>query len=186
VAMLRGGELGDLEGDPALLACRRAPVPVLSAAVSVAAAVRAARCGAGILLEGMSTPERLARLTRAFGEAGGTGSKVLIRRVWLGRVQSGLVESQRAVYESYASGSFGADQTVASDEPGEVMEQLATTMREVGADALNLRVQLPGMAPEQVREQIVQIGSTVVGPLKGILFSQGGATSHSADRRPPA
>jgi hypothetical protein len=101
-------------------------------------------------------------------------------------VQSGLIESQRAVYESYASGSFGADQTVASDDPGEVVEQLATTMIEVGADALNLRVQLPGMAPEQVREQIVQIGSTVVRPLKGILFPQGGATPHSPDRRPPA
>jgi len=186
VAMLRGEELGDLDGDPALLACRRAPVPVLSAAVSVAAAVRAARCGAGILLEGMSTPERLARLTRAFGEAGGTGSTVLIRRVWLGRVQSGLIESQRAVYESYASGPFGADQTVASDEPGEVMEQLATTMREVGADALNLRVQLPGMAPEQVREQIVRIGSTVVLPLTEFLISEGRATPHSPDRRPPA
>ena len=86
VAMLRGEDLGELEGDPALLACRRAPVPVLSAAVSVAAAVRAARCGAGILMEGMSAPARLARLTEAFEEAGGTGSKVLIRRVWLGRV----------------------------------------------------------------------------------------------------
>jgi alkanesulfonate monooxygenase SsuD/methylene tetrahydromethanopterin reductase-like flavin-dependent oxidoreductase (luciferase family) len=186
VAMLRGEELGDLDGDPALLACRRAPVPVLSAAVSVAAAVRAARCGAGILLEGMSTPERLGRLTRAFGEAGGTGSTVLIRRVWLGRVHSGLVESQRAVYESYASGSFGADQTVASDEPGEVVERLAGTMREIGADALNLRVQLPGMAPEQVREQIVQIGSSVVGPLKEMLCSEGHAAPHSPDRRPPA
>jgi alkanesulfonate monooxygenase SsuD/methylene tetrahydromethanopterin reductase-like flavin-dependent oxidoreductase (luciferase family) len=39
VAMLRGEDLGQLEGDPALLACRNAPVPVLSAAVSVAAAV---------------------------------------------------------------------------------------------------------------------------------------------------
>ena len=104
VAMLRGEELGELDGDPALLACRRAPVPVLSAAVSVAAAVRAARCGAGILMEGMSAPERLARLASAFDEAGGTGSKVLIRRVWLGRVHSGLVQSQRAVYESYAAG----------------------------------------------------------------------------------
>ncbi len=119
VAMLRGEDLGELDGDPALLACRNAPIPVLSAAVSVAAAARAARCGAGILMEGMSAPERLARLTRAFDEAGGTGAKVLIRRVWLGRVQSGLVEDQRAVYESYATGagSFGADQTVASDEP---------------------------------------------------------------------
>jgi alkanesulfonate monooxygenase SsuD/methylene tetrahydromethanopterin reductase-like flavin-dependent oxidoreductase (luciferase family) len=162
VAMLRGEELGQLEGDPALQACREAPVPVLSAAVSVTAAVRAARCGAGILMEGMSAPERLARLTLAFAEAGGTGSRVLIRRVWLGRVHSGLVEDQRAVYESYAAGSFGADQTIASDEPDQMAEQLVATMREVGADALNLRVQLPGMSPEQVREQIVRIGTTVV------------------------
>jgi len=168
VAMLRGEELGALEQDPALLACRRHPVPVLSAAVSVAAAVRAARSGAGILMEGMSAPARLARLTEAFDEAGGTGAKVLIRRVWLGRVQSGLIEDQRAVYESYATGAgaFGADQTIASDDPLEVAEGLAATMAEVGADALNLRVQLPGMAPEEVREQIERIGSTVVGVVK--------------------
>jgi alkanesulfonate monooxygenase SsuD/methylene tetrahydromethanopterin reductase-like flavin-dependent oxidoreductase (luciferase family) len=169
-AMLRGDELGQLEGDPALLACRGAPVPVLGAAVSVAAAVRAARCGAGILMEGMSAPERLARLTEAFDGAGGTGSKVLIRRVWLGRVRSELIGSQRAVYESYAAGasSFGEDQTIASDEPDDVAPRLAATMREVGADALNLRVQLPGMSPEQVREQIAQIGTTVVASLKKI------------------
>ena len=170
VAMLRGEDLGDLEGDPALLACRGAPVPVLSAAVSVAAAVRAARCGAGILMEGMSTPARLARLTRAFDEAGGSGAKVLIRRVWLGRPQSGLIDSQRAVYESYApdSTSFGDDQTIASDDPAEMAERLAATAGEVGADALNLRVQLPGMAPEQVREQIERIGATVVASLRKI------------------
>jgi len=179
VSMLRGEDLGGLDGDPALLACRKAPIPVLSAAVSVAAATRAARCGAGILMEGMSAPERLARLTRAFDEAGGTGAKVLIRRVWLGRVQSGLVEDQRAVYESYAAGagSFGADQTIASDEPGEVVERLAATMSEVGADALNLRVQLPGMAPGQVREQIEQIGSAVAAPLRKALLSAGRRTS---------
>ena len=39
-------------------------------------------------------------------------------------------------------------------------------VEEVGADALNLRVQLPGMSPEEVRDQIVLIGETVVGPLK--------------------
>ena len=163
VAMLRGEDLGELEGDPALLACRRAPVPVLSAAVSVAAAVRAARCGAGILMEGMSTPSKLAPLTRAFDDAGGAVAKVLIRRVWLGRVRSDLVDAQRSVYESYAAPttSFGDDQTIAADEPREVAERLAATVREVGADALNLRVQLPGMAPEQVREQIAQCGSVL-------------------------
>jgi len=168
VAMLRGEDLGELEGDPALLACRQAPVRVLSAAVSVAAAVRAARCGAGLLMEGMSTPARLARLTRAFDESGGTLSKVLIRRVWLGRPRSGLIDSQRAVYESYApdASSFGEDQTIASDHPDELAERLAATATEVGADALNLRVQLPGMSPEQVREQIAQIGSSVAASLK--------------------
>jgi hypothetical protein len=141
---------------------------VLSAAVSVTAAVRAARCGAGILMEGMSAPARLARLTAAFAGAAGTGATVLIRRVWLGRADAGLVARQRAVYESYAGRGrpFDEDQTIITDEPGEMVERLATTMRDVGADSLNLRVQLPGMAPEDVREQIERIGTTVVGPLR--------------------
>ncbi len=170
VCMLRGQDLGALEGDPALRACRHDPVPVLSAAVSNVAAVRAARCGAGLLMEGMSTPARLARLTRAFEESGGTGAKVLIRRVWLGDVSAGLVDRQRAVYESYSAGatSFGEDQTIVSDEPDELAERLAAAARETGADALNLRIQLPGMSSAQVREQIVQIGSTVVASLKKI------------------
>ena len=168
VAMLRGEDLGQLEGDPALLACRQSPVPVLSAAVSVAAAKRAAHCGAGILMEGMSSPDRLALLTEAYDHAGGSGSKVLIRRVSLGPVRSDLVRQQRAVYESYspATASFGDDQTVASDDPAEVVARLGEIAKKAGADALNLRVQLPGMAPEAVREQIQVLGSTVVGPLK--------------------
>ena len=116
----------------------------------------------------MSAPRKLAALTGAFMEAGGTGPKVLIRRVWLGRVPSGLVARQRAVYESYAerSSGFGPDQTISSTEPAEMAEQLAATMEEVGADALNLRVQLPGMSPEEVRDQIAGIGTTVVDLVK--------------------
>jgi alkanesulfonate monooxygenase SsuD/methylene tetrahydromethanopterin reductase-like flavin-dependent oxidoreductase (luciferase family) len=166
-AMLRGEELGELEGDPALLACRHHPVPLLSAAVSAAAAVRAARCGAGILMEGMSAPGRLAGVARAFTEAGGTGAKVLIRRVWLGRVSDQLVASQRAVYESYAGKGdrFGEDQTVGSEDPAEVAQRLTAIVKEVGADALNLRVQLPGMTQAEVRDQITGLGETVVGLL---------------------
>ena len=52
-------------------------------------------------------------------------------------------------------------------------ERLAATTREVGADALNLRVQLPGMSPEQVREQIEQIGTGVVASLKKIWPTPG-------------
>ena len=48
-------------------------------------------------------------------------------------------------------------------------DRLVAAMRDVGADALNLRVQLPGMALAQVREQIERIGSTVVPSLKKLL-----------------
>ena len=168
VAMLRGEALGHVAGDPALRACLDDPVPVLSAAVSVAAAVRAARCGAGILMEGMSGVDRLARLTEAFDAAGGTGSKVLIRRVWLGEVPADLVARQRAVYDSYsnATASFGDDQTIAASDPAEIVDRLGELVVASGADALNLRVHLPGMAPEVVREQIAVLGTEVVGPLR--------------------
>lgn len=168
VTLLRGEDLGDLAGDPALTACRRDPVPVLSAAVSEAAARRAARCGAGILMEGMSSPDRLAQLTAAFDLAGGSGAKVLIRRVWLGHLPATLVRKQRAVYESYADPktSFGGDQTIAASDPAEIVERLSELVAATGADALNLRVQLPGMEPDAVREQIEALGLEVVRPLK--------------------
>jgi alkanesulfonate monooxygenase SsuD/methylene tetrahydromethanopterin reductase-like flavin-dependent oxidoreductase (luciferase family) len=169
VAMLRGEDLDQVAGDPALRACLDDPVPVLSAAVSVAAATRAASCGAGILLEGMSGVDRLARLTDAYDAADGAGSKVLIRRVWLGDLPADLVRRQRAVYDSYsnATSSFGDDQTVASSDPAEIVGRLAEIVLASGVDALNLRVQLPGMAPEAVSEQIELLGTEVVGPLKG-------------------
>ena len=170
VAMLRGEDLGPVAGDPALQACAVDPVPVLSAAVSVTAATRAAGCGAGILLEGMSGVDRLARLCQAFDAAGGTGSKVLIRRVWLGEVHADLVRRQRAVYDSYsnATAGFGDDQTIASTDPAEVAQRLAEVAEASGVDALNLRVQLPGMAPDAVGGQIEALGAEVLGRLKGL------------------
>ncbi len=168
VDMLGGRDLRQLQDDPALRACAAAPVPVLSAAVSPAAGRRAARCGAGILMEGMSPPPGLARLTAEFDAAGGTGAKVLIRRVWLGDVRHDLVTAQRRVYDSYsgAGPANGRDQTVASDDPAELAEQLDLAVQESGADALNLRVHLPGMPPQAVREQISRLGAEVVPRLR--------------------
>ena len=168
VAMLRGEELDLVAGDPALQACRHDPVPVLSAAVSLAAARRAAVSGAGILLEGMSDVRRVARLTEAYDEAGGTGAKVLIRRVWLGTVPAELVRRQRAVYDSYANAgdTFGADETVASTDATEIVDRLGALVEAGGVDALNLRVHLPGMEPAAVHEQIEALGSEVVDQVK--------------------
>ena len=164
VAMLRGEGLGEVVDDPALLACRADPVPVLSAAMSVAAASRAAQCGAGILLEGMSDPARIAQLCRAFDEADGRGSKVLIRRVWLGDPKDELIGRQRQIYDGFSRSSelFGSDQTLVAAEPRELAERALEAVAMTGVDALNLRVHLPGMSPGEVRDQIEVLGSGVV------------------------
>lgn len=168
VDMLRGEDLRGLVGDPALRGCSARAVPVLSAAVSIAAARRAARCGAGILMEGMSPVERVTRLTAAYDESGGTAPRVLIRRVWLGDLPSELVSRQRAVYDSYsgAAAAFGADQTVSTGDARSMVEELDSILEQSGAGSLNLRVHLPGVSPDSVRRQIERLGAEVVAPLK--------------------
>jgi alkanesulfonate monooxygenase SsuD/methylene tetrahydromethanopterin reductase-like flavin-dependent oxidoreductase (luciferase family) len=171
VDMLRGNDLRGLDGDRAFQRCAEHPIPVLSAAVSVTAAKRAARVGAGILMEGMSTVERLAELCQAFDETGGTESKVLVRRVWLGRVHDDLVAQQRAVYDSVSDrpSNFAEDQTLAADDGAELAAKVADVLRRSGADAVNLRVHLPGFSPAEVREQISGLASDVVPRLRALL-----------------
>jgi alkanesulfonate monooxygenase SsuD/methylene tetrahydromethanopterin reductase-like flavin-dependent oxidoreductase (luciferase family) len=170
VAMLQGRGLGPLAGDPALRSCMDHPVPVLSAAVSATAARRAAIAGAGILMEGMSDPERLSRLTASFDEAGGAGAKVLIRRVWVGALPAELVERQRQFYDGVTGdpAAFGADQTVVADDGSALADRLAAAVRTVGATSLDLRVHLPGVPPDAVRRQIVELGRVVVPRLHAI------------------
>jgi alkanesulfonate monooxygenase SsuD/methylene tetrahydromethanopterin reductase-like flavin-dependent oxidoreductase (luciferase family) len=166
VAMLRGEDLGDLRGDKALIRCAEHPIPVLSAAVSPTAARRAARVGAGIILEAMSTVARQRELCDAFDASGGTQPKVLIRRVWLGELPAAAVEAQRKVYESYSSGDamkhWADDQTVNSNDPSEVADRLVSVLDAVNADALNLRVHLPGIDATSAREQIARLGEEVL------------------------
>ena len=163
VAMLRGEDLGELGADPALAACRHHPVPVLRAAMSHTAARRAAESGAGLLFDGMSVPGRLASLVDAYRAAGGTQPVVLVRRVWIGPVRAELVAHQRAVYDAMAGATrFGDDMTVTAADPVEVADVLRAAQQAAGADALNLRVHLPGITPAEVRAQIEVIGTSVV------------------------
>jgi alkanesulfonate monooxygenase SsuD/methylene tetrahydromethanopterin reductase-like flavin-dependent oxidoreductase (luciferase family) len=171
IDMLSGRNLRGLEGDQALQLGASTPIPVLSAAASTAAARRAARCGAGILMEGMSTVERLASFCAAYDEAGGTQTKMLIRRVWLGEPLTELVEKQRQVYQSYSSGSFAADQTLTTTDPASMAEALHRTMVDVGADAVNLRIHLPGIKPDDARRQIAALAEDVVPLLRDLLQS---------------
>ena len=168
VDMLAGRQGYGLDGDRALQHRRQSPIPVLSAAVSPAAARRAARCGAGILLEGMSDRSRLTELCAAYDESGGTMPKVLIRRVWLGRPLQELIEAQRRFYQSSGPGGgrFPEDQTVITDDPAEMAGRLSDLLVSTGADALNLRVHLPGIPPPAVHDQIAALAAEVLPRLR--------------------
>ncbi len=168
VEMLRGEALGGLAGDRALQDCAAHPIPVLSAAVSVTAARRAARHGAGLILEGMSGPERIAQLCAAYADTGGTMPKILVRRVWLGPPQAELVEQQRRFYQANRDDSspLPTDQTISVADGAEMAAILADLLRSTGADGLNLRIHLPGIPAAAVREQIAGLVGDVLPALR--------------------
>jgi alkanesulfonate monooxygenase SsuD/methylene tetrahydromethanopterin reductase-like flavin-dependent oxidoreductase (luciferase family) len=169
---LRGDATGALAADPALAACGEAPIPVLSAAASGTAARRAARVGAGLLFDSLVTPDRARALVDAYRTAGGTGSCVLVRRVWLGDPPRAEVDRQVDVYRGYAPANapahWGADEMVVAPGAPEVAAELLRVQRAAGADALNLRVHVPGVSPSDAREQIERLGHEVLGTIRGV------------------
>ncbi|QYG95544.1 LLM class flavin-dependent oxidoreductase [Iamia sp. SCSIO 61187] len=171
--MLVGRAPGALSGDPAVAACAATPIPLVSAAMSPGAVRRAARVGAGLLFDSLAPAERCRVLTDAYRDAGGTGSVVLIRRAWIGAAPRAALDAQVDVYRSYAptaaQAGWDQDQLVTVDDPAEVAQRLADVAAQVGADAVNLRLTVPDVAPEAVREQIGRLGDEVVPRLRAAL-----------------
>lgn len=165
-AMLRGEQLDPLGGDLALRACAELPVTVISTAMGPAAVRRAARAGTGVVYDGASTVDRLRSLSDAFDEAGGTGPKVLIRRVWLGDPPRDAFARQLDVYRSYtpeaAQRHWRDDGFCCHDDAGALAAELDAARTAAGADVLNLRVHVPGVAPEAARSQIERLGAEVL------------------------
>ena len=168
--MLGGSDARGLAGDAAIDACARSPIPIVSAAMGFTAVRRAARFGAGLLFDSLSTPERCRELTDVYRDAGGHGACVLIRRAWLGEPPRDRLDDQIDVYRSYtpetAQRSWGADELVDGSDPAPVAEGLAAAARDAGCDALNLRVHVPGVSPEEARTQIARLGDEVLGRLR--------------------
>lgn len=178
--MLSGRAPGALAGDPAIAACARQPVPLVSAAMGFTAARRAAALGVGLLFDSLSTPERCRALVDAYHEADGRGPCVLIRRAWLGEPPQARVAEQLDRYRSYASKSAqqhwgSGDQLVGDTDATVVGEELAQTAAAVGADALNLRVHVPGVEPGTARDQIAALGDRVVPVVRDALANRVGA-----------
>lgn len=176
VGILDGRAPGVLLGDPAVARLHEHPVPVLSAAMGFTAARRAARLGAGLVFDSMSTPERCRELMDEFRSAGGTAPSVLIRRAWVGEAPRGNLDAQLEVYKGYAAASaqehWGHDELLGSHDAAAVAEGLVDALVRSGADALNLRVHVPGVTPAQVREQVARLGAEVLPRLRALSTSE--------------
>jgi hypothetical protein len=138
---------------------------------------RAARLGAGLLFDSLSTPERCRELIDAYRDAGGTAPCVLIRRAWVGEPLRERVDDQVDVYRSYSSSAamehWGRDELVDAPSADDVVAGLLDALDRAGADALNLRVHVPGVSPEAAREQIAALGDTVLPRLRHALAGSG-------------
>jgi alkanesulfonate monooxygenase SsuD/methylene tetrahydromethanopterin reductase-like flavin-dependent oxidoreductase (luciferase family) len=178
VGFLRGREPGALAGDPAVAACAEAPIPIVSAAMGFTAVRRAARLGVGLLFDSLSTPPRCRELTDAYRDAGGTGPCILIRRAWLGEPPRNQVEQQLDRYRSYtprgAQAHWGDDELAGAADAGTVAGQLADAVRVAGADALNVRVHVPGVTRDAARAQIAGLGDQVVPTVRTALSTRRG------------
>jgi alkanesulfonate monooxygenase SsuD/methylene tetrahydromethanopterin reductase-like flavin-dependent oxidoreductase (luciferase family) len=170
VGALSGSDPGALAGDPAVKSCAEHPVPVVSAAMSITAVRRAARQGVGILFDSLSTPDRCRELSDAYRATGGAGPCILIRRAWLGEPPREGVARQLDVYRGYAPRAAQAhwegEQLVAAASPRDVAAGLADAARRAGADAVNIRVHVPGVTPDAARDQIVHLGDDAVPALR--------------------
>jgi hypothetical protein len=123
-----------------------------------------------LLFDSLVTPERARALVDAYRAAGGTGSCVLVRRAWLGDPPRAEVDRQIDVYRGYAPASapahWGADEMVVAPGAPEVAAALLEVQQAAGADALNLRVHVPGVTVAAARRQIARLGSEVLPRLR--------------------
>jgi alkanesulfonate monooxygenase SsuD/methylene tetrahydromethanopterin reductase-like flavin-dependent oxidoreductase (luciferase family) len=177
--LLRGDTSGPLGADAAIARCREHPVPLLSATASFTAVRRAAMHGCGLLLDSLSTTARCRALVDAFRAAGGDGPVVLVRRCWVGEPPAGVFERQSAVYRGYAPGAATAhwdgEQLAQAVDADVVVERLVTAARDAGADALNLRIHVPGVEPAHARAQIERLGHDVVPRIRDTLTTKAAA-----------
>ena len=133
--------------------------------MSLTAARRAARCGAGIIGSSLVPMSRERRLSEEYLAAGGTGPQVLIRHVWLGSPPRDAIEAKLAEYRrssSEAGRPLGTDELIAGFDATEIAERVVEAARTAGKTCVHLRVHVPLIPPGQVREQITAIGEQVV------------------------
>lgn len=169
-ATLRGENSGPISNDHAVASLSNRTIRLVAAVGSTAAARRAAKARVGILLDSLSQPEELARIVGIYAEAGGTGPRVLGRRVWVGVPPIDLFESQLAAYRSkVGTGTYLQSATASALLHGaadQLIEQLLTVASAAQATALALRTSLPGLEAAAADDQIRRLGEEVLPALR--------------------
>ena len=152
--------------DRAIERCADHPIPVLSAAMGVPAARRAAQAGTGLIFDSLSTPEHLGEIAAAYRDAGGDRTAVLNRRVWIGDAPRSFIDAQVDLYKTYAASSaveaWGGDELVNAPDAAAVAERLLRAKEVSGADALNLRIHSAGISTADIRSQIERLGDELL------------------------
>jgi alkanesulfonate monooxygenase SsuD/methylene tetrahydromethanopterin reductase-like flavin-dependent oxidoreductase (luciferase family) len=158
VAALRGEDQTPLGADRAIARTAADPLPMVVAAQSPGAVRRAARLGLGILYDSLQTAEVTARLSDTYLEAGGTGPRIAIRRVWIGDPPNDEMAAQMAHYRSYAPESamknWDGDQLIAAATATEAAERLADFLDAARCDTVNVRIHVKDLSPAQVEDQL--------------------------------
>ena len=175
-AALGGKAEGPIAADPAVAALSGGEIPLAAAVQAVKTTERAARLGASVLYDSLQTIERTREMSDAYVAAGGTGTRILIRRVWVGDPPFANMQAQmdrfRGITPERTQQQWGAgDDLIAGDDGNEVAERVHAAMVQAGADAVNLRVFLAGLSSAQVRDQLERHGAETLPRLRSLLAS---------------
>jgi len=172
VRALNGAASGALANDTAVRQCRDDPVPVVSATTTKFGVRLAAAAGAGIMLDGLSPLSWSIELADAYRDAGGPGPVVLSRRAWFGEAPSSAAADDVARYQAFTPTAThdritADDSMITHRDADELAARLVAARDAARADCLSLRINMPGIGPAAVREQIVRFGAEILPRLRG-------------------
>jgi alkanesulfonate monooxygenase SsuD/methylene tetrahydromethanopterin reductase-like flavin-dependent oxidoreductase (luciferase family) len=173
-AALAGRATGPLAGDPGVAALARSPIPLVVAAQGPLAVRRAARLGLGLIYDSLQTIDRTRTLSDLHAEEGGTGPRILIRRVWLGPPPVDALNAQMARFRAVGPASLQehwdpSGGLVTAEDGAQLAQSLHDAVAAGRCDAINLRVFQAGMSPNEVRNQIELLGKDTLPHLRSLL-----------------
>ncbi|HUP71881.1 MAG TPA: LLM class flavin-dependent oxidoreductase [Acidimicrobiales bacterium] len=173
-AALAGRATGPLADDPGVAALARSPIPLVVAAQGPLAVRRAARLGLGLIYDSLQTVDRTRALSDLHVEEGGTGPRILIRRVWIGPTPVDALNAQMARFRAVGPASLQehwdpGGGLVTAEDGAELARRLHDAVVDGRCDAINLRVFQAGTSPDEVRDQIGRLGAEALPHLRSLL-----------------